>query len=118
MLLTRAGGCSALLLAEGVIRAPGFAFATARDNGRFVNGVLENQDRIRAAAEATTWHGTLSDLRITLEGNPVYLLFEYKTGDASGQNMATIATEAACALIHEQTPVKPRVQLCAGQYVR
>lgn len=106
-LLNRAGGCSAMLLAEGVVRAPGFAFATARESGRFVTWVLENQDRIREAAEATTRHGTLSDLRITLEGNHVYLLFEYTTGDASGQNMATIATEAACALINDETPVKP-----------
>jgi hydroxymethylglutaryl-CoA reductase (NADPH) len=106
-LLNRAGGCSALLLAEGVTRAPGFAFANARESGRFVTWVLENQARIRDAAEATTRHGSLSDLRITLEGNHVYLLFEYKTGDASGQNMATIATEAACTLINDETPVTP-----------
>jgi hydroxymethylglutaryl-CoA reductase (NADPH) len=106
-LLNRAGGCSALLLAEGVVRAPGFAFATARDSGRFVTWVLENQDRIQAAAEATTRHGSLTDLRIQLTGNHVYLLFEYQTGDASGQNMATIATEAACDLINDQSPVHP-----------
>jgi hydroxymethylglutaryl-CoA reductase (NADPH) len=106
-LLSQAGGCSSMLLAEGVSRAPGFAFATARDAGLFVAWVVENLEPIRAAAEATTRHGRLSDLRITIEGNHVYLLLEFQTGDASGQNMATIATEAACALIVEQAPVKP-----------
>ena len=106
-LLSQAGGCSAMLLAEGVCRSPGFAFANARDAGMFVAWTIENMESIRAAAEATSRHGTLSDLRITIEGNHVYLILEFLTGDASGQNMATIATEAACALISERSPVRP-----------
>jgi hydroxymethylglutaryl-CoA reductase (NADPH) len=106
-LLSMAGGCSAMLLAEGVSRAPGFAFPTARQAGLFVAWVVENMESIRLAAEATTRHGSLSDLRITIEGNHVYLLLEFQTGDASGQNMATIACEAACARIVELSPLKP-----------
>lgn len=106
-LLSQAGGCSAMLLAEGVSRAPGFVFPTARDAGFFVAWVVEHLEDIRGEANATTRYGSLSDLRITIEGNHVYLLLEFQTGDASGQNMATIATEAACALIIEQAPVKP-----------
>lgn len=106
-LLSQAGGCSAILLAEGVSRSPGFSFASAREAGVFVAWVTENLEQIQAAAEATTRHGSLSDLRITIEGNHVYLLLEFLTGDASGQNMATIATEAACALIIEQSPIQP-----------
>jgi hydroxymethylglutaryl-CoA reductase (NADPH) len=106
-LLSQVGGCSSMLLAEGVSRAPGFAFATAREAGLFVSWVVENLEQIRIAAQATTRHGSLSDLRITIEGNHVYLLLEFLTGDASGQNMVTIATEAVCALIVEQSPVHP-----------
>lgn len=106
-LLSQAGGCSAMLLAEGVSRSPGFAFGTARKAGLFAAWVVEHLDEIRNAAQSTTRHGTLEDLRITIEGNHIYLLLEFRTGDASGQNMATIATEAACALIMELTPVKP-----------
>lgn len=106
-LLSLAGGCSVMLLAEGVSRSPGFAFDTARHAGLFAAWIMEHLDEIRAAAQSTTRHGTLEDLRITIEGNHVYLLLEFQTGDASGQNMATIATEAACALIMAQTPVRP-----------
>jgi hydroxymethylglutaryl-CoA reductase (NADPH) len=106
-LLSQVGGCSAMLLAEGVSRAPGFVFASAREAGLFVAWVVENLESIRSAAEATTHHGTLADLRITIEGNHVYLLLEFLTGDASGQNMATIASEAACGLIMERSPVRP-----------
>ena len=106
-LLSQAGGCSAMLLAEGVSRSPGFAFDSARRAGLFAAWVVEHLEEIRAAAQATTRHGTLEELRITIEGNHIYLLLEFQTGDASGQNMATIATEAACALIMAQTPVAP-----------
>jgi hydroxymethylglutaryl-CoA reductase (NADPH) len=46
-------------------------------------------------------------MRVNIEGNHVYLIFDYTTGEASGQNMVTIATEAICAFIAERSPVKP-----------
>ena len=54
-----------------------------------------------------TRHGELIRTRFNLEGNHVYLIFEYSTGDAAGQNMVTIATEAICRFILEHTPVQP-----------
>ena len=44
----------------------------------------------------------------------VTLIFEYSTGDASGQNMATICTEAICEYIIASTPVKPVVWYVEG----
>jgi hydroxymethylglutaryl-CoA reductase (NADPH) len=38
----------------------------------------------------------------------VYLIFEFTTGDASGQNMVTIATQAICEYILAHAPVKAR----------
>lgn len=108
-LLTEAGGCTAVLLNEGLSRAPGFAFETLNDAGMFVLWALEHMREFRAAAESTTSHGKLVDMRVTVEGNHVYLNFEYFTGDASGQNMVTIATEAVCRYIDESSPVRPRV---------
>jgi hydroxymethylglutaryl-CoA reductase (NADPH) len=108
MLVTEAGGASAMLLNEGVSRSPGFAFTNLEEVGVFLNWVLASQDEIRRAAEATTHHGQLVNLQITVEGNHVYLVFTFSTGDAAGQNMTTIATEAAVGWIVEHSPVKPR----------
>ncbi len=110
-LITAAGGASVALLAEGVTRAPGFEFDSVNKAGEFVDWVLENLDSIRAVAESTTRHGKLLDVRVTMEGNHVYLGFDYFTGDASGQNMVTVATQAAVDLIVETSPVKPRFYL-------
>jgi hydroxymethylglutaryl-CoA reductase (NADPH) len=112
--ISAVGGCTAVLLNEGVSRAPAFAFRSLRECGQFVVWATSSLDRFRAAAEKTTRHGKLADLRITVEGNHVYLAFEFTTGDASGQNMVTIATEAVCDYIREHSPVKPQYSFVEG----
>lgn len=109
-LLTEAGGCTAMLLVESVNRSPGFAFSDLAEAGAFVVWAMSSVEEMRKVAEATTRHGKLVDMRVTVEGNHVYLNFEYHTGDASGQNMVTIATDAVVRHIVEHSPVKPRYQ--------
>lgn len=106
-LISAAGGCAAAVLAEGVHRAPGFAFRNLADAGQFVLWVMNAEDQLRAAAEATTRHGRLVDIAAHIEGDHVYLICTYTTGDASGQNMVTIATEALCREIEAHCPIKP-----------
>jgi len=109
-LITEAGGCVAITTNESVSRAPGFAFERLIDAGRFVAWVLEHIDEIRGAAEGTTRYGKLRDLRVNLEGNHVYLVLEYSTGDASGQNIVTIATQAVCEYLARECPTKATYQ--------
>lgn len=107
LLLTEAGGCSAALLAEGVSRAPGFAFPDLGTAGSFVAWIMTQVETLKSVAESTSRYARLVDMYVTVEGNHVYLEFKYTTGDASGQNMVTIATEAVCQYICENSPVKP-----------
>lgn len=105
--MTEAGGCSAMLLNEGVARAPGFAFRNLAETAEFVAWATQQADVFKAEAAKTTAHGRLVDFRITVEANHVYLTFEFSTGDASGQNMATVATEAIFRFILDNAPVRP-----------
>lgn len=105
--VTLAGGCTTLILSEGVGRAPAYAFPSLREAGTFVQWCLTQVEEFRAAADGTTRHGRFRDLRFTVEGNHVYLLLEFTTGDASGQNMVTIATQAVCDYIAARCPVQP-----------
>jgi hydroxymethylglutaryl-CoA reductase (NADPH) len=107
-LLTDAGGCAALILNEGVSRAPGFAFETIADAAVFVGWASESFDRFKDVAGQTTRHGQLVDMHLTVEGNHVYITFEFMTGDAAGQNMVTIATDAICRDIERRSPVRPK----------
>jgi len=106
-LLTESGGCTALLLSEAISRAPGFAFQNLQEVGKFTLWAIAHQEQFRSAAEATTRYGKLLDMRITVEGNHVYLDFQFSTGDAAGQNMVTIATQAICDYIRDHCPVQP-----------
>lgn len=106
-LITACGGASAMLLNEGVTRTPGFAFKSLIEAGQFVAWLVTQFDHFKTLAESTTSHGKLSDVSVNIEGNHVYLVFEYLTGDASGQNMVTIATNVVFDYILTNTPIEP-----------
>lgn len=106
-LLTAAGGCSALVLYESLGRAPAFVFETSADACRFTVWAVDQFDRFQRIADSTTSHGRLVDVGVTIEGNHVYMNFEFTTGDASGQNMVTIATQTVCDDILARSPLPP-----------
>ncbi|MDH3217274.1 MAG: hydroxymethylglutaryl-CoA reductase, partial [Candidatus Krumholzibacteria bacterium] len=106
--ISEAGGCSTVLANEGVGRAPGFAFETLTDAAIFVIWAMGHTKKLKYVAEKTTRHGKLIDIQFNVEGNHVYFIFDFVTSDASGQNMATIASEAICDYINEHSPIKPK----------
>jgi len=106
-IISEAGGCTTVLANEGVNRAPGFAFENLTEASIFVVWTMGHMKKIKHAAEKTTRHGKLIDIRFNLEGNHVYFVFDFVTSDASGQNMATIASQAICDYIIEKSPIKP-----------
>jgi hydroxymethylglutaryl-CoA reductase (NADPH) len=106
-LITESGGCTAVLLNDGLSRVPGFAFKDLVEAGRFVAWVVHEFEQFRQVAAETTSHGELVDMKVTIEGNHVYIHFEFTSGDAAGQNMVTIATAALCRHIHDHSPVAP-----------
>ncbi|MCJ8314233.1 MAG: hydroxymethylglutaryl-CoA reductase [Saccharospirillaceae bacterium] len=107
VIIAKAGGCSAVLLSEGVTRSPGFAFKSIVALADFSHWILLNKDVLTKVAKQTSNYVRLIDLRITSEGNHLYLLCDYTTGDAAGQNMVTIATQAICEYVMANAPVKP-----------
>jgi hydroxymethylglutaryl-CoA reductase (NADPH) len=55
-------------------------------------------------------------MRLNMEGNQVIAIFEYTTGNAAGQNMVTICTDAVCQYIIEHTPIAPQVWFIESNY--
>jgi hydroxymethylglutaryl-CoA reductase (NADPH) len=108
LVISESGGCAAVTMAEGVSRSPGWAFENLAQAGSFVAWVSERFETLRAEAESTTCHGKLVDLRVAMEGNHVYVVFDYLTGDAAGQNMVTIATQKACDYIATHSPIRAK----------
>lgn len=102
---TKAGGISTALLYEGVIRTPAFVFDSLLDAGRFVEWVVREIASLKACAERTTRHGKLVSVEPVLDNNVAFIICRYTTGDAAGQNMVTIATNAMCEDIATRCPV-------------
>lgn len=114
--MSEAGGVTTLLLNEGVGRAPGFAFENLMEAGIFVMWVMSERETIKEVAEQTTRYGKLIDLRLNVEGNHVYFIFDFVTADASGQNMSTIASEAICSYVNENSPIKPKFSFVESNF--
>jgi len=102
----KAGGISVATLGEGVLRTPAFRFGSIAEAGLFVDWVVTSTPELIAAAEETTRHGKLLSIDPVIDGEIVFLMCRYETGDAAGQNMVTFATEALCAKAVEGAPVE------------
>lgn len=105
--VSQAGGATVLCLTESVPRAPCFMFNNVLEAGEFLSWVIPQFDSLQTVVDRTSRHCRLFDVRTALIGKEVYLIFEFTTGDAAGQNMVTIATEAICRQLVDGAPVKP-----------
>ena len=104
----KAGGITSVLVNEGVLRSPAFLFDNSFAAGHFVEWLVGAVDELKKKAEATTSHGRLISIDPFIDHDTVFLICRYTTGDASGQNMVTFATDALCRHILDHSPIKPR----------
>ncbi|MCU0857279.1 MAG: hydroxymethylglutaryl-CoA reductase [Pontiellaceae bacterium] len=105
--VSRNGGVTTLCISESISRAPAFTFNSIVDAGLFIEWALSNLTTFKELTKETTRHGSLIDVRPALNSNTAFLIFEFKTEDAAGQNMVTVATEKICRWIVECSPIKP-----------
>ncbi|GGH16344.1 3-hydroxy-3-methylglutaryl-CoA reductase [Sphingobacterium alkalisoli] len=111
-----AGGAISICLMEGVQRSPVFKFENIADLGLFVAWLLPQVERFKEIVGETSRYAKLMDVKIQIEGNHLIVIFEFHTGDAAGQNMVTICTDAICRYIIAQCPTKPTLWFIEGNY--
>ncbi len=98
-ILNLSGGVTTTVVGDAMQRAPVFVFSNAREARDFVAWVNENFATIKEQAEATSSVAKLQDIDSYLANKFAFLRFNYKTGDAAGQNMVGRATFAASSWI-------------------
>jgi hydroxymethylglutaryl-CoA reductase (NADPH) len=103
--LTRSGGVQTALLADENQIAPTFFFPDVAAALAFSEWIPTQIENLRAAAEATTRHGKLTDVKCYQAGRQVLVNFGYSTGDAQGMNLLVKATDAACKWIERNHPI-------------
>jgi hydroxymethylglutaryl-CoA reductase (NADPH) len=103
--LTRAGGVQTALLADENQIVPTFFFPDVASAAAFSQWIPGQFEHLRTAAESTTRHGKLTDVKCYQVGRQVLVNFGYFTGDAQGMNMLVKATDAACQWIQKSFPI-------------
>ncbi|KAG9615057.1 hydroxymethylglutaryl-CoA reductase, partial [Aureobasidium melanogenum] len=99
--LEAGGSAHAVALAEGMSRAPVFRFSSPKDAIFFYRLLPELDQQLKSWAESTSRLAKLKSVTPHLFGKKVHVRFLYRCGDASGQNMTTIATHKACQKLIE-----------------
>lgn len=102
--LSACGGVKTTVVKESMQRAPVFSFADALQAREFANWLQHHFSDIKREADATSRVGRLINIDQFIVGPLCYLRFNYTTGDAAGQNMASKATYAACEWIRASYP--------------
>ncbi|MCX8196591.1 MAG: hydroxymethylglutaryl-CoA reductase (NADPH) [Acidilobaceae archaeon] len=97
--VTLSGGARAKVLRDGMARAPLFWTPSIEEAARFAEWARRNVEAFRAAAKETTRHGELLEVQPFVVGNLVWLRLVFRTGDAMGMNMVTIASDRICKLV-------------------
>lgn len=110
------GGITSVCLVDGVQRSPVFRFADVSGAVSFLAFAYSRREQMDEIVRAHSRHAVLSDLRANIEGNHLILTFEYQTGDAAGQNMVTICTNAICTALVPEAPEKPLAWYIEGNY--
>ena len=91
--LRNAGGATVDVEDVGMTRAPVFRTSGIKETRKFVEWVNVHEHEIRAFTESTSRYLKLLDIRPFSFGTTVFLRFRFKSGDAMGMNMATLACD-------------------------
>ena len=101
--INAAGGARVKVLSDAMTRAPVLRVDGIDHAQKVIDWITEHTEEIDAAVVSTTKHGQLMEIEVFPAGRDLHLRMSYRTGDAMGMNMCTIASEAVCRLICENT---------------
>ncbi|XP_071949890.1 3-hydroxy-3-methylglutaryl-coenzyme A reductase 1-like [Antedon mediterranea] len=108
-LIRACGGVNTAVIGQTIQRVPEFIFRNLPDAYTFLQWFDRPEvfNALKLAAESTTNHGKLIKIVPNLHGNKVHVKFLYETGNASGQNISTFATNAAIMNVLPECPIQP-----------
>ncbi len=101
--ITAAGGSRVRVFDDAMTRAPVFRVKGIDHSAQVIDWITKNLEKIDDAVSSTTKHGKLVEIETFPNGRNLHVRLSFMTGDAMGMNMATLASEAVCKLIEENT---------------
>ena len=114
--VSEAGGVTVLCVAEAVQRSPLFRFSNLAEVESFIAWMEKCRPHFQEIVDGQSRYAKLKSVKTNIEGNQLILTFSYHTGEAAGQNMVTLSTEAICQFLLKDSPVKPDCWFIEGNY--
>lgn len=104
--ITQGGGATAVILKDGITRAPCLRLPSAKDAAELKMWCdnADNFQLMKEAFESTTSFGKLTECRSTVGGRNVYLRLVCFSGDAMGMNMVSKGSLAVIELLQTKFP--------------
>lgn len=93
------GGIRTVVIDERMTRSVLFVARDAASAAAASRAILDRMPELDAAVRSTSRHARLIDVHTEIVGDLLFVRFAFTTGDASGHNMATHASEALMDLI-------------------
>ena len=111
--ITEGGGASAVILRDGITRAPCLRMGSATEAAalKLWCEVPENFAQLKIAFEGTTSFGKLKGCNPTVAGKNIYLRLICFSGDAMGMNMVSKGSLAVVDFLREKFPTLKLVAL-------
>ena len=112
--MTESGNAKAIAFRAGATRGPVFAVSGIEQGKAFAEFVYAHKEKLNVVAQQTSGHIRLTDVTVKSVGHYVFVRFVFNTQDAMGMNMVTIATDAMCTYLAQET--KSQCISVAGNY--
>ncbi len=100
--INASGGAQSTIFKKGTTRAPCVMAPTARKAKEVSDWILANKDEVKKVVEETDPFIKFGDVVPYIVGRNLFIRFIYKTGDAMGMNMATIASDRTMAFLEDK----------------
>lgn len=101
-----AGGIDTYIIEEGVQRSPAFIFQNTKQSIDFEKWVQRQMFIFNKLVSRVSNYAKIQKVSPQFQGNQLILSFQFYTGDAAGQNMVTICTQAIIEYIVQNSPIK------------
>lgn len=101
--ISASGGANVKVFSDAMTRAPVFRVRGVEHAAEVMDWVNSHPGELEMAVASTTSHGQLLQVEFYPNGRSLHLRLSFGTGDAMGMNMCTIASEAICKVISDNT---------------
>ena len=104
--INKSSGAISFVMHDGMARAPVLKAQNISHAREALKIIKRSKDKLKEIVESTSRFLKLEEIQTWIIGRNLFVRFVYKTGDAMGMNMTTIATDKAIKFLEVESGLK------------